>query len=153
MTCDELLTKMEEQVGEPVELYGRYMRSLLNRGFPVDKSSLISGRDLLEGRSILFNDPFYYDLIPYAFYAMNHTLLRHRKVLIVLGRHSVEEDIIAWCQEGLHFTSCGTVRPRRRTEAPSPTSWPGERALLPRWRRWRGRPWCCRGLLSRRDSC
>ena len=72
MTCDELLTKMEEQVGEPVELYGRYMRSLLNRGFPVDKSSLISGRDLLEGRSILFNDPFYYDLIPYAFYAMNH---------------------------------------------------------------------------------
>lgn len=101
MTCDELLTKMEEQVGEPVELYGRYMRSLLNRGFPVDKSSLISGRDLLEGRSILFNDPFYYDLIPYAFYAMNHTLLRHRKVLIVLGRHSVEEDIIAWCQEGL----------------------------------------------------
>ena len=67
----------------------------------MDKSSLISGRDLLEGRSILFNDPFYYDLIPYAFYAMNHTLLRHRKVLIVLGRHSVEEDIIAWCQEGL----------------------------------------------------
>ncbi len=58
MTCDELLTKMEEQVGEPVELYGRYMRSLLNRGFPVDKSSLISGRDLLRAVASSSTTPF-----------------------------------------------------------------------------------------------
>ena len=41
----------------------------------------------------------------------------------------------------------------RQIGAPSPTSWPGGRALSPRWRRWRGRPWCCRGPPSRRGNC
>lgn len=103
--CDDLISQMERNEGAPEELYGCYMRILQGKGFPLDKNLMLSGRDLLNGKSILFNDPFYYDMIPYAFFAMNQALLQHRKVLIVLGRHNTEDEIAAWCEEGLHMVT------------------------------------------------
>lgn len=100
-TNDEILSAMERSTDTKCEAYGRFMRGKLDDGLELDRNFLMSGLDLLNGKSILFNDPFHYDLIPYAFYAMNRTLLRHKKVLIILGRHGAEEDIEAWCREGL----------------------------------------------------
>ena len=100
--CSDLISEMESNMGAPEEMYGRYMRILQQKGIPLDKNLLTSGRDLLNGKSILFNDPFYYDMIPYAFFAMNQALLQHRKILIVLGRHNTESEIAAWCEEGLY---------------------------------------------------
>lgn len=98
---NQLLQSMEESINPQVEAYGRYMRTRVDAGFTMDPNYLSSGLDLMQGKSILFNNPFYYDLIPYAFYSMNRTLLRHKKVLIVLGRHGIEGDISTWCNEGL----------------------------------------------------
>ncbi len=67
----------------------------------IDHNYFQSAIDLLEGKSILFNNPFYNDLIPYIFYPMNRALLSHRKVVVVLGRHVIEEDIQNWLIEGL----------------------------------------------------
>lgn len=100
--CSDLISQMESREGAPEEMYGCYMRALQEKGIPLDKNLMLSGRDLLNGKSILFNDPFYYDMIPYAFFAMNQALLQHRKVLIVLGRHNTEDEIAAWCEEGLY---------------------------------------------------
>ena len=100
-SCDELLDALEQSGEGMVEAYGRYMRMRLENGFELDRNYLNSGCELLHGKSILFNNPFYYDLIPYAFYPMNRTLLRHKKVLIVLGRHGTEDDIRTWCADGL----------------------------------------------------
>ncbi len=102
---DALLTDMERSGDPRTEAYAVYMRGRLAGGLALDQNYLHSGLDLLQGKSILFNDPFYYDLIPYAFYAMDRTLLRHKKVLIVLGRHGTEGDITAWCREGLQSIS------------------------------------------------
>lgn len=104
-TNDELLTAMVRSGDPRQEAYAIFMRRRLLAGMELDQNYLSSGRDLLLGKSILFNDPFYYDLIPYAFYAMDRTLLRHKKVLMVLGRHGIEEDVITWCREGLKSIS------------------------------------------------
>lgn len=100
-TNDELLSKLEESDKVYEEAYGRFMRTKSEKGMELDRNYLMSGKQLLNGESILFNNPFYYDLIPYVFYPMNRAMLRHKKVLIVLGRHGSEESIAQWCQEGL----------------------------------------------------
>ena len=97
----DILDEMENSNDSVLEAYSIFMRRWLRSGNDFDQNYLLSGRDLLEGKSILFNDPFYYDLIPYASYAMNRTLLRHKKVLVILGRHGLEKDIEKWCEAGL----------------------------------------------------
>lgn len=83
------------------DAYYAYMYKQQRAGLQVDPGYLASGLNLARGKSVLFNNPFYYDLIPYAFYAMNRNLLRHRKVLVILGRHGVEQDIETWLDRGL----------------------------------------------------
>ena len=100
-THDELLHDLEESDRPMLEAYGRFMRRKLRGGLALDHNYLVSGMELLQGKSILFNNPFYYDLIPYIFYPMNRVMLRRKKVLIILGRHDIERDIVAWCQDGL----------------------------------------------------
>ena len=97
---EEMLTKLDDEDGM-MENYALFMKQKMAHGFKADQNYLLAGRDLLQGKSILFNNPFYYDLIPYIFYPMNRTLLMHRKVLIVLGRHDMEEDLRNWCIQGL----------------------------------------------------
>lgn len=100
-TNDELIGGLEEDERAEVEAYGRFMRYKASCGLDVDQNYLMSGLDLLMGKSILFNNPFYYDLVPYIFYPMNRTILRRKKVLIVLGRHAMENDVEEWCRKGL----------------------------------------------------
>jgi hypothetical protein len=100
-TSDELLHKLESGGDPKLEAYGRFMRLKSQGGLELDHNYLTSGVDLLQGKSVLFNNPFYYDLIPYIFYPMNRTMLRRKKVLLVLGRHNVEQDITRWCEDGL----------------------------------------------------
>ena len=100
-TNDELLTRLEESDNVALEAYGMFMRKKSQAGLDLEFNYLLSGKQLLEGQSILFNNPFYYDLIPYMFYPMNRALLQHKKVLIVLGRHGAEDSIKQWCKDGL----------------------------------------------------
>lgn len=100
-TNDELLHELEQDDTAMVEAYGRFMRIRSEQGLELDHNYLASGLELLRGNSILFNNPFYYDLIPYVSYPMNRTLLRGRKVLVVLGRHDIEGDVETWCRDGL----------------------------------------------------
>lgn len=100
-THDELLYQLEQDDDAKIEAYGHFMRIKSENGLELDHNYLASGLELLRGNSILFNTPFYYDLIPYVFYPMNRAMLRRKKVLIVLGRHDVEGDIETWCRDGL----------------------------------------------------
>ena len=100
-THDELLHELEQDDSAMVEAYGRFMRIRSEQGLELDHNYLASGLELLRGNSILFNNPFYYDLIPYVSYPMNRALLRGKKVLIVLGRHDIEGDVETWCRDGL----------------------------------------------------
>lgn len=98
---DEMLSALEQSDVPTLEVYGKFMRKKTQEGLVIDQNYLNTGCDLLSGKSILYNCPFYYDLIPYLFYPMNHALLQHHKVLVVLGRHDIADDIGNWLREGM----------------------------------------------------
>lgn len=79
----------------------KYYKALNDAGYQLESNYIYSSLDMLHGKSVLFNNPFYWDLIPYIFYPINRTLMRHKKVLIILGRHSIEEDVKKWIHEGV----------------------------------------------------
>lgn len=101
-TTKEVIEELKNDEHPMIEAYGIFMERKVKQGLKLDQNYLHSGLDLLKQKSILFNDPFYYDLIPYAFFALNRSLLKGQKGLIVLGRHGAEEDIEKWCAEGLY---------------------------------------------------
>ena len=100
-TNDEVISALQDDADPVIEAYGIFMDKKSKGGLKIDQNYLVSGLTLLQGKSVLFNNPFYYDLIPYVFYPLNRAILRRKKVLIVLGRHSIEQDIEAWCRDGI----------------------------------------------------
>ena len=105
LSVEQLLDSYRSDSDRMVETYGHFMKKYRDAKHELDRNYLASGLALLRGQSILFSNPFYHDLIPYAFYAMNHKLLQHKKVLVILGRHGIEDDIIDWCRKGLRSVS------------------------------------------------
>ncbi len=101
VTNEELLQNLEMNEDQKVMAFATYFNALNKSGFELDHNYLYSSLDLLNGKSILFNNPFYYDLIPYAFYPLNRSLLSHKKVLVILGRHAIEDDVKEWIQHGI----------------------------------------------------
>ena len=100
-TNGELVEELMDRGTPAEEAYGLFMKKQATAGLEIDQNYLASGLALLGGKSTIFNNPFYYDLIPYIFYPMNRTILRRKKVLIVLGRHAIEKDIEKWANDGL----------------------------------------------------
>lgn len=79
----------------------KYYKALNDTGVKLEPNYIYSSLDMLHGKSVLFNNPFYWDLIPYIYYPMNRTLMRHKKVLFILGRHSIEDDVKEWISQGI----------------------------------------------------
>ena len=101
VTTGDIIRELERSEDQKIVSFATYLKSINQAGFHIEHNYLRSSLDLLNGKSILFNNPFYNDLIPYAFYPMNRALLAHEKVLVVLGRHSIEEDIVEWLENGI----------------------------------------------------
>lgn len=101
VTNEEVLDGFLNNEDPKVVSFGTFYNNLNKSGFELDHNYLNSSFDLLKGESVLFNNPFYKDLIPYAFYPMNRALLQQKKVLVILGRHSIENDIKDWIHEGI----------------------------------------------------
>lgn len=100
-STEDVLSAIEETGGHIGENYAAFIRRKSDTGLVPNVDYLRSGYDLASGKSLLFNTPFYDKLIPYAFYAVNRNLLTGNKVLVVMGRHGTEEDLIKWCQKGM----------------------------------------------------
>lgn len=64
---DALLEQWEQSGDSRSESYAVFMRAMVRSGAQIDTNYMISGHDLLMGKNILFSNPFYSDLIPYAF--------------------------------------------------------------------------------------
>ncbi len=98
---EDILADLEKSGGHIGKNYALFIRSKMDAGFKPNVDYVRSGYDLATGKSLLFNTPFYDKLNPYAFYAMNRELLTGGKVLIVLGRHGTEQDLLEWSKSGM----------------------------------------------------
>jgi hypothetical protein len=82
-------------------LAGSYFSRLRDARANVDINMVHCSLDLMRGKCVLINNPFYVDLTPYISIASFHTLLQSRKVLIVSGRDSLADDLSGWIRSGL----------------------------------------------------
>lgn len=98
---EDVLSDIEKNGGHVGRNYAAFIRQKITAGLKPNIDYVRSGYDLATGKSLLFNTPFYYKLLPYAFYAMHRHLLAGGKVLIVLGRHGTENDLVQWCEKGM----------------------------------------------------
>lgn len=104
-SVEDILVHIEQDGTHLSRNYSAFIRKKMNEGLKPHPDYIRSGYELAAGKSLLFNTPFYYKLQPYAFYAMQRRLLEGRKVLIILGRHGTEEDLIQWCRTGMEEIS------------------------------------------------
>ena len=100
-SVEDVLTDLEQNNGHLGKNYAAFIRTKMEHGLRPNIDYLRSGYDLSSGKSLLFNTPFYDKLVPYAFYAMSRALMQGGKVLIVLGRHGITEDLRQWCRRGM----------------------------------------------------
>ena len=98
---EDILIGMEKEGNHIGKNYAAFIRKKMDGGFKPNVDYVRCGYDLACGKSLLFNTPFYDKLNPYVFYAITRELLTGGKVLIVLGRHGTEEDILKWSSAGM----------------------------------------------------
>ena len=102
---EDILVSMEQNGGHIGKNYSSFIRRKMVTGLKPNVDYVRCGYDLATGKSLLFNTPFYDKINPYVFYAMNREMLRGGKVLIVLGRHGTEEDLMQWSANGMQAVS------------------------------------------------
>ena len=102
---EDILVGLEKDGGHIGKNYAAFIRRKMETGLKPNVDYVRCGYDLATGKSLLFNTPFYDKLNPYVFYAMNRELLTGGKVLIVLGRHGTEEDLLKWSKAGMQSLS------------------------------------------------
>ncbi len=98
---EDILVGLEQEGGHIGINYAKFIRSKMRSGLKPNIDYVRCGYELAAGKSLLFNTPFYDKLNPYVFYAINRELLTGGKVLIVLGRHGTEEDLLQWSEAGM----------------------------------------------------
>ena len=102
---EDILASLERDGGHIGKNYALFVRRKMETGLKPNVDYVRCGYDLASGKSLLFNTPFYDKLSPYVFYAMNRELLTGGKILIVLGRHGTEEDLLRWSTAGMKSVS------------------------------------------------
>lgn len=91
------------QVNDSAELntYYRYFENeKINN--PVMKNYIAK---LIINQSVFFNTSFYYDTMPYMFFASVLKLMKSRNILVILGRDDLKDGIINWYKDGI-FSIC-----------------------------------------------
>ena len=95
------LEELEQSPDPEQRALGHYFRNLFESGVPLEEGRMRSAGLLLQGRSVLYADPFYRDLTPYLTFAFCRTLVRGGKVLLVTGRPDAAGKMVAWLRESL----------------------------------------------------
>lgn len=66
------------------------------KGLSLDEALVTASYRLMVGESVVFATPFYKDYSDYVFLPLNRTLTQGNKVMVILGRSGIEDDIKEW---------------------------------------------------------
>ena len=97
----DLLEDLALEESPQARIAAEYFQILKEGGTRLDVDNITSARALLEGKSVLFCNPFYRDLTPYFLLPMSDTLMHRRKCLVIAGRKSTEPEIRGWMEQSL----------------------------------------------------
>lgn len=100
ITQDEIFEPLLLSSETNEQIFGQFLEAVSHAGLSLNSDYVKSTLELMHGKSVMFSNPFYRDMAPYIFYPMNRCLIQHQKILVVLGRHAIEKDIMEWLIEG-----------------------------------------------------
>ena len=103
----EMLDNLAESDSKLNVVISKYFTDLKEKGYPIDPGFVRSSIDMVNGKSVLINIPFYQDLTGYILLPLVRRLLSYEKALVIVGRDSAAEDVKNWISKGI-AAFCGT---------------------------------------------
>jgi len=107
LTSFEMLDKLAESENTLDNVISRYFTELKESGHIIDPGFVRSSIEMVQGKSVLLNTPFYRDMTGYIVLPIVRRLMAFEKALIIVGRDSSAEDVKNWMHNGI-ATFCGT---------------------------------------------
>jgi len=107
LTSFDMLDNLAESENVIDSVISNYFIELKQKGMMVESGFVRSSIDMVNGKSVLLNTPFYHDLTAYIILPIVRRLLKYEKTLVIVGRDSATDDVITWLRKGL-TDFCGT---------------------------------------------
>ncbi|MCI6244327.1 MAG: hypothetical protein MR619_00270 [Eubacterium sp.] len=95
----EIVKKYENIDSQEAMIANLYFKKLNEQGVQLDEGYVEATYRLLNGESVLFANPFYKDFSDYIFLPLNRAETKGNKILFILGRNGIEEDVIQWIND------------------------------------------------------
>ena len=107
ITSFDMLDNLAESENALDNVISKYFIGLKEKGHTIDPGFARSSIDMVNGKSVLLNVPFYQDLTGYIVLPIVRRLMSFEKALIIVGRDSSAEDVKNWMHNGI-AAFCGT---------------------------------------------
>ncbi|MDR0312281.1 MAG: hypothetical protein LBI14_01650 [Treponema sp.] len=107
ITSFDMLDNLAESENKLDVVISKYFTELKEKGHTIDPGFVRSSIDMVKGKSVLINVPFYQDLTGYIVLPLVRRLLAYDKALIIVGRDSASDDVKNWIHNGIS-AFCGT---------------------------------------------
>ncbi len=106
----DTLEEMMSSSNMKTRTVGEYFSRRKSVGVQIDVNFVKSCVNMLEGKSVLVNNPFYRDLTDYIMMPVIKQLISYNKCLIVVGRDSAADDVKEWIDKGIEeFTGTNSL--------------------------------------------
>jgi subtilisin family serine protease len=107
LTSFNMLDNLAESGNTLDVTISKYFTDLKEKSYAIDPGFVRSSIEMVNGKSVLINTPFYRDLTGYIVLPLVRRLLAYEKALIIVGRDSAAEDVRDWMYSGI-ASFCGT---------------------------------------------
>jgi len=102
-----MLDNLAESENPLDAVISRYFTGLKEKGHTIDPGFVRSSIEMVNGKSVLLNTPFYRDMTGYIILPLVRRLLTYEKALVIVGRDSAACDVRDWIHNGI-TAFCGT---------------------------------------------
>jgi hypothetical protein len=103
----DMLDNLAESGNALDAVISKYFTELKQKGHTVDSGFVRSSIEMVNGKSVLLNTPFYRDMTGYIVLPLVRRFLSYEKALVIVGRDSAACDVRDWMHNGI-TTFCGT---------------------------------------------
>jgi hypothetical protein len=107
LTSFDMLDNLAESENVVDSVISNYFIELKQKGMSIESGFVRSSIDMVNGKSVLLNTPFYHDLTAYIILPIVRRLLKYEKALVIVGRDSSYNDVLNWLNKGI-TDFCGT---------------------------------------------
>lgn len=102
----DIVKKYENIDLQEARIANLYFKRKKEEGVKLDEGYVDAAYRLMNGESILFANPFYKDYSDYIFLPLNRAATKGNKILFILGRNGIEDDVIEWINNSFANVIC-----------------------------------------------